>query len=236
MSVDAPAPIPKSPTEEPAPRTATPPVVPASEPDRCWESIGVRGDRSCPDLDEFMTCENCPAFTVAVVVFETRGRILALSADVVRLVTEARPMRAVPRRRARPLLGLVAVHDELLVAISLPAALGIEGESAEASPGGILVIDGGGERWAVPVDRLLGVHRVSPASLVATPGAAPVDESSEAALLGEDEPAAPDDGLPLRGRFTWGEREAGWLDAAKVLATLAVIDLAEPDPEDGGER
>src|SRR5262249_47250193 len=31
----------------------------------CWNSIGVRGDRSCPELMEFVHCQNCPVFAAA---------------------------------------------------------------------------------------------------------------------------------------------------------------------------
>jgi chemotaxis-related protein WspD len=31
----------------------------------CWNRIGVSGDRSCPELVEFMHCHNCPVFAAA---------------------------------------------------------------------------------------------------------------------------------------------------------------------------
>src|SRR5947209_7840285 len=31
----------------------------------CWNTIGVRGDRSCPELVEFVHCQNCPVFAAA---------------------------------------------------------------------------------------------------------------------------------------------------------------------------
>lgn len=31
----------------------------------CWNSIGVRGDRSCPELVKFVHCQNCPVFAEA---------------------------------------------------------------------------------------------------------------------------------------------------------------------------
>ena len=32
---------------------------------QCWNRIGVRGDRSCPELLKFTHCNNCPVFAVA---------------------------------------------------------------------------------------------------------------------------------------------------------------------------
>ncbi len=31
--------------------------------DFCWKQIGVRGDRSCPELQEFGHCRDCPVFS-----------------------------------------------------------------------------------------------------------------------------------------------------------------------------
>ena len=37
----------------------------SQEYDDCWNKIGVSGDRSCPKLDEFVHCRNCPVFAGA---------------------------------------------------------------------------------------------------------------------------------------------------------------------------
>ena len=31
----------------------------------CWNKIGVKGDRSCPELSKYVHCRNCPVFTAA---------------------------------------------------------------------------------------------------------------------------------------------------------------------------
>jgi chemotaxis-related protein WspD len=31
----------------------------------CWNSIGVRGDGSCPELDQYVHCRNCPVYSRA---------------------------------------------------------------------------------------------------------------------------------------------------------------------------
>ena len=31
----------------------------------CWNTIGVRGDRSCPELTKVVHCQNCPVFAAA---------------------------------------------------------------------------------------------------------------------------------------------------------------------------
>jgi chemotaxis-related protein WspD len=48
-------------------RTATQAVVPASPLDgvACWRQIGVFGDRSCPELQKYIHCHNCPVHSSA---------------------------------------------------------------------------------------------------------------------------------------------------------------------------
>jgi chemotaxis-related protein WspD len=42
--------------------TPLPTVATATD---CWNQIGIRGDRSCPELAEFVHCHNCPVFAAA---------------------------------------------------------------------------------------------------------------------------------------------------------------------------
>jgi chemotaxis-related protein WspD len=44
---------------------------------RCWAKIGVYGDGSCPELDKFIHCRNCPLYSTAAVELLNR----ALPAD-----------------------------------------------------------------------------------------------------------------------------------------------------------
>src|SRR5262245_7888847 len=39
--------------------------LPVAAPDDCWNRIGVRGDRSCPELPKVVHCQNCPVFASA---------------------------------------------------------------------------------------------------------------------------------------------------------------------------
>jgi chemotaxis-related protein WspD len=42
--------------------TRLPTVVPQGD---CWNRIGVRGDHSCPELAQYVHCQNCPVFAAA---------------------------------------------------------------------------------------------------------------------------------------------------------------------------
>lgn len=50
----------------------TTPVAPALEVNDCWNTIGVRGDRSCPELEKHVHCRNCPVHTEAARSFFDR--------------------------------------------------------------------------------------------------------------------------------------------------------------------
>jgi chemotaxis-related protein WspD len=69
-----------------------------SAPDDCWNRIGVRGDRSCAELERHVHCRNCPVFADAA-----RALLDVPSpAGCVRTATEhfARPAQAEPKYAA----------------------------------------------------------------------------------------------------------------------------------------
>ncbi len=39
----------------------------------CWNKIGISGDRSCPELNSFIHCRNCPVFSAAARTFFDRA-------------------------------------------------------------------------------------------------------------------------------------------------------------------
>jgi chemotaxis-related protein WspD len=46
--------------------------LPAAEIHDCWNRIGVDGDGSCPELDQYVHCRNCPAYARAGTQFLNR--------------------------------------------------------------------------------------------------------------------------------------------------------------------
>lgn len=54
--------------------TPTRPDQPVAAPmPECWRIIGVGGDRSCPELEAFIHCRNCPVLAEAARTFFDRG-------------------------------------------------------------------------------------------------------------------------------------------------------------------
>lgn len=64
--------------------SAESPTAPTIQLDDCWNRIGVRGDRSCPELKTHIHCRNCPVHAAAVATLLDR----ALPADHLERWTE----------------------------------------------------------------------------------------------------------------------------------------------------
>jgi chemotaxis-related protein WspD len=46
-------------------KTAAEQAIAAGEPEDCWNKVGVNGDSSCPELDRYFHCRNCPRYSAA---------------------------------------------------------------------------------------------------------------------------------------------------------------------------
>ena len=130
----------------------------------CWSTIGVRGDRSCPELDVHVHCRNCPVYSDAAVALLDRpvpAEFTARDFEAPKAVDEretqsvlifrigpewfALPTSVIAEvaerrvihsvpHRAGIVLGVVNVRGELLVCASLGRLLGLEPVS-ESNPG-----------------------------------------------------------------------------------------------------
>jgi len=128
--------------------------------DDCWNRIGVRGDRSCPRLDEYIHCRQCPVHAAAaktllhrvvsdvdmragapatssianggafLLIFRLHAEWLALPVAALAEVTAMRPIHSLPRR-AGIVLGVCNVRGRLIPCISLAALLDLAPRQAE---------------------------------------------------------------------------------------------------------
>lgn len=55
--------------------------------DDCWNRIGVRGDRSCPKLAEYIHCRNCPVHAAAAISLLDRYALNSETADLAPLAS-----------------------------------------------------------------------------------------------------------------------------------------------------
>ena len=104
------------------------PAVPVNAADSCWSVIGLRGDRSCPELSKHSHCRNCPTYSqIAATLLEraapdgpggsapsyridsaATGRSTDKSALVFRLGTE---WLAIPLNALDEVVELRAIHS-----------------------------------------------------------------------------------------------------------------------------
>ena len=101
---------------------------------------------------------------VSLLAFRAGGEVLALRAEDTAKVVPCSPIHRVPHR-GQPVFRGIANHDgELLLCMSIEAALGLA-RPGEAAPRAMVVAEAGRERWAFPVDGVIGVTDVDAASL-----------------------------------------------------------------------
>jgi chemotaxis signal transduction protein len=106
------------------------------------------------------------AATRGLLVFAVGAELLALDAVAMHRVVPATVIRRVPHRTGGSFLGIASVAGELAPVCDLGRALGIEGEGPRTH---FVVIGAMGARWAFPVARVHGVHRIETAAIVEPP-------------------------------------------------------------------
>ncbi|MCX6991860.1 MAG: chemotaxis protein CheW [Kiritimatiellaeota bacterium] len=165
-------------------------------------------------------------FTDAALVFRIGPEWLALSARLCVEIVTMRPIRRVPHRSDRMLMGLASVRGELLLCFSLANLLGLEPgsrlePSAESSAAAetsaaanaasqalprLLVARKDRFNLAFPVDEVMGLHRFHRDTIQAIPAtvAHAVPQFS-------------------RGMFTADERKIGLLDDELVFHALTKV-------------
>lgn len=111
------------------------------------------------------------ALNDAAMVFRIGNEWLALSARLCVEVVSERPIRRVPHRSGRILLGLTSVRGELLLCFSLARMLGLEpaDNAAKNTAPRLLVVSSERFKPAFPVDEVLGIHRFNRESIKAIP-------------------------------------------------------------------
>jgi chemotaxis signal transduction protein len=201
----------------------------------CWNRIGVRGDKSCPELDRHSHCRNCPAYSAAAAVLldrelpecaeegsflpseheEARGKLGGQSAVVFRVGGEWFALSTVVLDE---IVAMRAIHS--LPHRRNPALLGLVNVRGElvvcVSIARLLVGDAAAQLQGRLVVLRHGAGRL----------AFPVDEVQHAQRYrpGELKPVpatvARSGSSFTRGLLTWRDRTVGYLDERLVLDAL----------------
>lgn len=126
----------------------------ASAIDDCWNRIGIRGDKSCPLLDEHIHCRNCDTYAQAatrlldryalsqdaheqvqaqqtragrsMLLFRLGEEWLALATRCLVEVAPLQPVHSLPHQRSRGLQGVANVRGALVPCLSLSDLLELE--------------------------------------------------------------------------------------------------------------
>ena len=137
----------------------------------------------------------------SALVFRLAGEWLALPTAVFREIATPRPVHSLPHRTDRVVLGVANIRGELLVCVSLAAALGIAGGPGAGAR--LAVMGREGARFTFPADEIAGLHRFDDADLSPVP-----------ATLAHAQ------AVYTRGILTWQGRPVGVLDDQLLFHTL----------------
>jgi chemotaxis signal transduction protein len=140
----------------------------------------------------------------SAIVFRLANEWFALPAVVFQEIAPLRPVHSLPHRRDPVVSGLVNVRGELLICVSLEAALGLTANGEPpSSRARHAVLVRNRERFVFAVDEIAGLHRFDEPEL--TPVPATLAHASAA---------------HTRGFLVWRERAIGLLDDARLFQTL----------------
>jgi chemotaxis-related protein WspD len=149
------------------------------------------------------------AATQSLVIFRIGAEWLALPTSVFMEVAEFRPIHTIPYRRSGVVLGIVNIHGEILICVSLAKLLSLD--DAAAPPRGgtgmtrrrLLVMGREGRRLVFPVDEVQGIHQGRTADFIDVPATiAKAAATYTTAML------------------SWQGRTVGCLDAELLFYTL----------------
>lgn len=124
------------------------------------------------DIEEFETKD-----LISILIFRIADQWLALPTSFVQRVTGRLPIRRLPHRSGRTMLGLVNVQGALRLCASVHALFSLEtpnGSSAgeRVDKQRMIVVEKNKQGWVFPVDEIVGLSHYHPAEIENTPVAA----------------------------------------------------------------
>ena len=143
----------------------------------------------------------------SALLFRIDSEWLALPASLFQEVAERRPIRSLPHRRQRIVLGLVNVRGELLICVSLAHLLGLSWSSLRDPPhtgyNRLLVAKWDGQCFVFPADEVRGILRFQAPELQEPPATLTKSRLTY-----------------TQGILQWQHRAVGLLNAELVFSSL----------------
>ncbi len=148
------------------------------------------------------------AGTIAVVVFRVETEWMALGAGLFAEIIDDVSIHTLPHRKTPILLGLVNVHGEIQLCVSLKHLMNLEAEpapkrGAEKAKKRLMVVSKDGEQWVFPVNEIHGIHHFNPSVLENVPVTIAKCKSTF-----------------TEGIFKWGEKHVALLDDELLFYNL----------------
>jgi len=145
--------------------------------------------------------------TISVVIFRICEEWLAFSTNLYAEIIDPERFHTLPHRKNPVLLGLVNVHGELQICISLKNLLDLKGNTEKVKENKgykrMMVINHNGEQWVFPVDEIHGIYRVHPDNFQNIPVTVKKSGTSF-----------------TRNIFCWKNKNVAYLDDELVFTTL----------------
>lgn len=147
--------------------------------------------------------------TVSAVIFRIEEEWLAMRTQVFAEVIDPENIRAhsLPHRKNPILTGVINVHGEIQLCVSLKEMLGIEESSVERkdrkSSRRMIVINSDKGQWVFPADEIEGIHRVHPGAFQNVPVTVAKSQSTF-----------------TKGIFRWKNRNTAFLDDELLIYSL----------------
>lgn len=145
--------------------------------------------------------------TFSVVVFRIGREWLSLRTQVFAEIIESAKFHSLPLRKSKILLGIINVHGEIQLCVSLQTLLGIEADTQEehrSLPRRLMVINDNNDQWVFPVDEVYGIYPLHPVMLENVP-----------VMVGKASSTY------SKGIFKWKENDVAFLDDERLLYGLA---------------
>jgi chemotaxis-related protein WspD len=146
--------------------------------------------------------------TIAVVIFRLKKEWLALPAQLFAEIVKIERAHRIPHRNNKILMGVVNIHGDIQLCVSLTQLLGIEANYDKTKENRraykrMMVVNRDGERWVFLVDEIEGIYRVHPNILQNVP--VTVSKSNSAFT---------------KGIFKWQDKYVALLDEELLLYKL----------------
>ena len=150
--------------------------------------------------------------TISVLIFRLEQEWLALSTqlfeEIIDVEQEQNLLHTIPHRKNPVLKGVMNVHGEIWLCVSLKDLLKLESggerEKRDTPYKRMVVIQNDGEQWVFPVDEIQGIYRIHPKTFQNVPVTVAKAKTTF-----------------TKGIFTWKQHQVALLDEELLLHNLA---------------